>query len=221
MQNFAARLARHGLEMSGGFDIATDPAFPEDASFLALIGTDTTRFWPIFSASPEYRSGHPHAMDVWSRRVISQIIDEISQHGIELTAYFPFGGPPWLPFTKWAEAGEGACVSKAALQISPRRGLWMAYRAAIALPFTPDSLPKETPKQSPCEGCPAPCTTSCPVDAIRDGVYDVDTCRTHLRSGRDVKCHDGCLVRLACPVGTPPVLEQRRFHMRAFTFPAA
>ena len=215
MRDLTSQLAIHGLTICGGFEPTSDDTLPAGANFLALIGTDPAHFWPVFSASPEYTARLDDPLDRWSKRVIDEIVLDSDRQGVTLTAYFPSDGPPWHPFTRWAEKGEAATRSRVAMQISTERGLWMAYRAAIALPFVPDGWPRIT-APSPCITCAAPCTNACPVDAFRGDTYDVDACRSHLRQTPDAECHNGCRARLICPVGTPPVLAQRQFHMKAF-----
>ena len=148
-------------------------------------------------------------MDRWSARVIGALADRL-----DATAFFPFGGPPWAPFQRWAAAAEGAVVSPVAMQASPTRGLWASYRGALG--FT-RAFEVPRPGASPCLDCPAPCLTACPVDAFAGGSYDTKACVAHV-DGPGVDCRDGCLVRRSCPAGAALDLPvaQRRFHMAAF-----
>ena len=72
----------------------------------------------------------------------------------------------------------------------------------------------------PCDSCSdRPCLSACPVDAFRDGVYDVAACARHLRTEAGADCvEEGCRVRRACPVGVGYAYEplQAAFHMKAF-----
>ncbi|MEM0922500.1 MAG: ferredoxin [Pseudomonadota bacterium] len=192
------------------------PAPPEvlgGGGTLILIGPDPVVFWEIFAASPEYADGAAHPMDRWSRRVISRIAADLSSTA-SCTALFPFDGPPWHPFQRWAAAGEAARSSPVAMQVTPGRGLWMSYRGALAVAAELELDP--VPRQDPCLACHAPCTRTCPVDAFASGQYDVPACTAHVTSGAGLACREGCLVRRVCPSGVVPPVEQRRFHMAAF-----
>lgn len=203
------KLEGTGLMVVGHFRPGPDDGVPEDAGQLVLLGADPERFWPIFSSSPEMSDCAPHPMDRWSRRVISGLAGELGAQPL-----FPFDGPPWPRFQHWAGIGEHARTSPIAMQVSPSRGLWMSYRGALAF-AEPLELPQPA-SQDPCLDCPAPCQTACPVEAFRDGRYDVPACVEHLETQAGRACHDGCLARLACPIAQAPLLPQRQFHMRAF-----
>ena len=165
--------------------------------------------WPAFAASAEHGDGAPDPLDRWSRRVLDTVAAEFGG-----TALYPFSGPPWQPFLRWAARGEGSRPSPVRMPVSPTRGLWAAYRGALALPAR---LPLPVaPDIDPCLGCPAPCLTACPVDAFAGESYDVPACVAHAAGPDGAACRDGCLVRRACPVGQAPGLAQRRFHMAAF-----
>lgn len=201
-------LAPHGLTVAGGFHPEAGDGAPEGAATLLLIAPGTG-FWAIFAESPEAADGAPDPMDRWSARVIGAVAADLGA-----TALFPFGGPPYHPFIAWAKKGEGARNSPVGMLVSPRRGLWTAYRGALALAKRL-SLPAGG-ATDPCLGCLAPCLSACPVDAFASGQYDVPACTAHLRSAEGAPCRAGCLVRQACPVAPPPPERQRVFHMRAF-----
>ncbi|MEM7178607.1 MAG: ferredoxin [Pseudomonadota bacterium] len=202
-------LAQSGLAVVGHFEPGPQDGLPSAVAHLALIGADGTRMWEVFGKSAEIHDGAPHPLDRWSERVLSAIAHELGA-----TACFPFGGPPWQPFIRWAVRGEGARPSPVTMQVSPSRGLWMSYRGALGFPSVQDLPPTAT--EAPCIGCPAPCLTACPVGAFSDAGYDVPRCTAHVRSEAGGACRTGCLVRVACPAGTPPPLAQRKFHMDAF-----
>jgi len=202
-------LSSHGLAAVGGFHTHADDKLPEDVATLILIGADGDRFWPVFEASPEARDGARDPIDRWSRRVLSGIADALGAR-----ALFPFGGPPYQPFMNWAQRGERTRPSPVRIHVSPHRGLSASYRGALGFSM-PIALPMVA-RHDPCIACHAPCLTACPVGALGDGPYDVGRCVAHLASADGAPCRDGCLVRLACPVGEPPPLDQRRYHMAAF-----
>ena len=176
-----------------------------------LLGADGPAMWNAFAASPEYVDGDPKPLDRWSERIIGALADTF-----DAIPLFPFGGPPWQPFQKWAEKGEGAAASPVLMQVTRKRGLWTSYRGALG--FRAHLELRNSPETSPCIGCDAPCLDACPVNALGSGAYDVPACVAHLKSGRGDSCLDGCLVRKSCPNSGQLDLpeDQRRFHIAAF-----
>lgn len=210
-ERLAAALAPHGLAPVGAFHPAGEDGVPAGIATLVLVGADGARLWPVFTASPEFGDGAPDPLDRWSRRVLGAVAA-----GLGARALFPFDGPPYLPFQRWAARGEGARPSPVAMQVSPGRGLWLSYRGALGLAARLELAPAAPP---PCPSCSAPCRTACPVDAFAGGAYDVAGCLAHITSAAGRACREGgCLVRHACPAGraTAPPRAQSAFHMRAF-----
>ena len=204
--------AAEGLAVVGAFHTQAGDRAPEGVGTICLLGARGGDMWAVFSASPEAADGEPQPMDRWSRRVIGRLATVL-----EAVALFPFGGPPYQPFQRWAARGEVATSSPVAMQVTATRGLWTSYRGALGFRETIALVEREG--ASPCLGCPAPCMTACPVDAFAGGVYYVPGCVAHVTSPAGAACREGgCLVRHACPAGlgaTPPA-GQRQFHMEAF-----
>ena len=207
-----AALAAHGLAVVGGFHPDPEDGAPEGTGTLMLIGSDGAAMWRGFSASPEAGDGAPDPLDRWSRRVLGQVSAEVGA-----TALYPFGGPPYQPFQRWAARGEGAHPSPVGMQVSAARGLWISYRGALAFN---DRLPlRDVDRTNPCARCPAPCLSACPVDAFKGGRYDVPRCVAHITAPKGADCRArGCRVRHACPAGAGEVPPQAQcgFHMEAF-----
>ena len=132
-----------------------------------------------------------------------------------LAAVFPFGGPPFAPFTAWARASGRAWVSPVGLLVHAERGLLVSYRGALALA---PRLALPPPAARPCDACARPCLDACPVGRARAAGYDLAACHGWLdaAAGRDCM-RRGCAVRRACPVGrgSQPA-AQSAFHMAAF-----
>lgn len=208
-----------GLALLGGFHPTEDDVVPNcrngrKAGTLLLVGNLGRALWPVFSRSPELRDGAPHALDRWTGRVLERTAAELGA-----SALFPFGGPPWLPFQRWAvRAGSGA-ASPLRILIHPEYGLWQAYRGAIAFADRL-ALPEPDRRPCPCDSCAEqPCLSACPVGAFTPEGYDAAGCRRHVASAAGVACREGgCLARRACPVGREHTYEpaQMAFHMRAF-----
>lgn len=188
------------------------PGLPEGTQSIVLLAPAPDRFWQHFSASDEYLDGAPDPMDRWSRRVIGTWADQIGA-----TALFPFGGPPYLPFLRWAEASGRAWQSPTGPLVHDSFGMMISYRGALALP---EALPEPAPTASPCDSCAdTPCLTACPVGALSgDAPYDVPRCKAHIRASAPTPCAQGCLVRRACPasLGAGRAPAQSAYHMAKF-----
>jgi hypothetical protein len=192
-------------------------------ALIALVGNTGSSYWPVFSSSSEYRDGLPDSLDRWSKRVAELVANELG-----LKAIYPFEGPPYLPFQQWAKRAETLSQSPLGLMIHPQYGLWHSYRFGLLIPPTRhlgtlatnagEKCGSET--QNPCESCETqPCLQTCPVSAFDINGYDVDGCAAYLKQTPEARCHlEGCLARLACPVGESfrYDAEQHCFHLRAF-----
>ena len=200
-----------GLTRPGADEIETHGL--EDAP-LALIGNIGSSYWPVFSRSSEYDDGKPDPLDRWSRRVAETVAAEFG-----LLPLYPFDGPPYYPFQRWAKQAEPLEQSPLGIVMHPRHGLWHSYRfalqgAGIDTAWTAESA------VSPCLDCTArPCLSRCPVGAFDGDAYDVDACAGYLQQNPSAECHAlGCVARHACPVA--PELRylpaQGRFHLQAF-----
>ncbi|WP_420347450.1 ferredoxin [Pelagibius sp.] len=219
LTEIAAAAGAVGLHLRGAFIAVPDDAVPPQpdgrpSRSLVLLGNLGGSLWPDFAAGPEFADGRPDPMNRWSLRVAAALAERFG--GLAL---FPFGGPPYLPFLRWAQKAEGLKPSPLGMLIHPVYGLWHAYRGALALPETL-ALPHERPAAHPCDTCAEkPCLSACPVDAFSESGCDVPACVGHLRVAAGDDClTGGCLARRACPVGSeylyaPP---QAAFHMQAF-----
>lgn len=219
LSDLAETLARRGLRMRGGFatDSATDAELlrmAPAARTVILIGNVGSELWDR-SGAEIAALGDPDPLDRWTRNVIEPVATALGGR-----ALYPFGGPPYWPFQRWAERAEGVRQSPIGIQIHPEFGLWHAYRSAILLPGT--MTPPRREQGHPCDACAdRPCLSHCPVNAFSPAGYEVDRCVTHVVAVQNDSgsCSDvGCLARLACPVGAAWRYrsEHARFHMRAF-----
>ena len=210
MAGLAVAARVHGLALLGAFHPAPEDGVAVPCGTLVLLGPDGTDFWPIFRDGPERADGLPDPLDRWSRRVVGGLADAFGG-----TAFFPFGGPPWAPFTAWARRSGAAWDSPVGLLVHARTGLFVSYRGAVALPARLELSPAGP---RPCDGCAAPCLAACPVGALAGGPYDLAACHGFLDTGDGRDCLDrGCAVRRACPVGRSGRPEaQSAFHMAAF-----
>ena len=207
-----------GLEVRGALRPEAGDAVPDlpdgtASGTLVLIGNAGSSMWTAFRCSPESASGE-HRLDRWSRRVIEGLAARFGA-----SALFPFGGPPYLPFLRWAQRAEALHSSPLGPLIHPRYGLWHAYRGALCFAECLE-VPEVDAGPSPCSACrDRPCLDGCPVGAFTVSGYDVAACVKHVDSPAGSTClMQGCLARRACPVGREYryVPAQAEFHMQAF-----
>ncbi len=220
VEDIETSAARQGLALRGAFHPHDDDAVPgatdgRPAATVVLLGFTGQGGWPSFAKSTEARDGADHPLDRWSRRVISRMAE-----GLGARALFPFEGPPWHPFGRWAIQSGEVSASTLGILIHPRWGLWHSYRGALVFAERLE-LAQRDPATSPCATCDAkPCLHACPVSAFSAERYEVAACRTYLASPAGVECTTaGCLARRACPIGAEHAYgaEQTMFLMRAFT----
>ena len=222
-EGLADAVAAHGLIPRGGFRPAPGDDVPDvgdrAARALVLVGNAGPAMWRRFAA---VRARYPGAdpLDDWSREVIGGIAARF-----DALALFPFGGPPHLPFQRWALKAESVHGSPLGMLIHPEYGLWHAYRGALAFARAVEP-PRDPERPSPCESCrDRPCLTACPVSAFaHDGGagrpgYDVGACVGHIQAPEGADCaSQGCKARRACPIGRDYQYQpaQAAFHMAAF-----
>lgn len=191
------------------------PALPDGrpTGTVVLAGNVGTSMWEAFQKARSHAQ-EAHPLNSWTREVVTSVAAEFGAQ-----ALFPFDGPPYLPFQRWAQRAEPVTPSPIGPLIHPDYGLWHAYRGALVFAERIE-IPPLAPRRSPCETCTdKPCLSACPVDALAPGDYDLAACLDHIGSDAGTDClRRSCLARRACPVGRryqyPP--PQARFHMKAF-----
>lgn len=204
-------LSAHGLMVRGGFHSGPDDHVPSDIQTLILVGNAGPDMWRVFA---DQMPDDANPMDTWSKTVIDDIAAQF-----DATPAYPFAGPPYHPFQKWAMKADTVLQTPIGPLIHPTFGMWHAYRGALLFKDTLD-LPTQTDAASPCDTCAdKPCMNTCPVGAFTSDGYDVPECRAHIGSPTGSDCLDnGCLARRACPIGQDYIYEpaQAEFHMRHF-----
>ena len=211
LDDVASEIAPFGLITRGGFHPEPSDGVPENPATLVLIGNAGPAMWQAFVK--DHRDG-PDPLDAWTRKVLTGVAERLGA-----AALFPFDGPPYLPFQRWAMKAEAVFPSPIGPLIHPDYGLWHAYRGALAFSNVLE-LPEREVVASPCESCEsAPCLTTCPVNTLSEGAYDVPACVAYLDDAAGRDCLDlGCAARRACPVGRAYhyAPAQARFHMDHF-----
>lgn len=177
--------------------------FPDRSSqpgTVAIIGNVGSAVWPFFEAARQISPDL--TLDRWTEDVVGDIA---KKYGI--TALYPFQGPPYHPFIRWAERTGTLFRSPLGLTIHPVYGLWLAFRAALLIDHTPDTKPVPA-RHHPCDDCrDRPCLSACPVNAFTGEGYDFAACLDHLATPVNDCREGGCLARVACPVG-----RTHRYH---------
>jgi hypothetical protein len=216
IKRISEALTPHGLIVRSGFYPVAGEGVPGDPATLVLVGNAGPGMWRAFEAARAAgRYGDSaNPLDDWVRDVLGEAAAESGA-----TPLFPFGGPPYLPFQRWAQRAEAVYPSPLGVLIHPDYGLWHAYRGALAFAERFD-LPPCDVRPSPCDNCAdKPCLSACPVDAFRPDGYDVPVCVGHISNPEGADCMDvGCRARRACPVGRDFIYQPANaaFHMAAF-----
>lgn len=216
-----AAFARAGFRLLGGFaatpaDHLPDIADGRPARALTLVGSLSDELFTPFRESPEAEDDRPDPLDRYTRRVLGGIARKLG-HGI----VFPFEGPPYFPFQRWALRTGGFSPSPMGVLAHHAFGPWIGLRAALLSP-EPVAAP-DAAEPGPCGSClEKPCISACPAGALTDALppasYDVPRCLAHLRAVPDAACRRGCLARRACPFGRDHAqsAEVAALHMAAF-----
>ncbi len=216
---FSEKLVAAGFLLVGGFQPEETDHVPETGGgsapkTLLIVGSTGPGLWPTFKAAPEAEDGKPDPMDRYTRRVLSELAADF-----DFEPLFPFDGPPYHPFQKWALKCGGFSQSPFGLLTHIIYGPWAGLRAALLSADDLD-IPTRLDTPGPCVTCKEkPCLTACPVDAIQlDTGYDIPRCLEYLGSTPDAGCWTGCRARKACPIDQShaPDAANGRFHMKSF-----
>lgn len=195
----------------GGFHPAPEDGVPAGYETVFIIGNAGPALWQAFGGG-DLDAANP--LDEWTKKVIGRVAETFGAK-----ALYPFEGPPYHPFQKWAMKADDVSVSPIGPLIHPKFGLWHAYRGVLLFSDRLE-IPPTSRSAPPCTTCEdRPCLSTCPVDAFSETGYDVPACRAHIGSeaGSDCLTH-GCLARRACPVGRDYIYDapQAEFHMQRF-----
>lgn len=207
-----------GLLGRGGFHPHIEdnvPPLPDGrpVKTVVLAGNVGDSVWHPYQAAAR-KGGGTLSLDQWTRQVLTAAARKLKAH-----AFFPFSGPPYLPFQRWAQHAEPVAPSPIGPLIHPQYGLWHAYRGALAFAERIE-LPPPVARATPCQSCTTrPCLSTCPVGALTPGHFNMVACLDHLGSEAGGEClRGGCLARRACPVGVEFQYPrpQAQFHQQAF-----
>lgn len=214
IEELGRALAVHGLIVRGGFHPEPEDAVPGDPGALVMVGNAGPAMWDVFARLRDRYADQMNPLDAW----ITDTVGEVARN-VGAEALFPFGGPPYLPFQRWARRAGPVHPSPVGVLVHPDFGLWHAYRAALAFAEQLE-LPAPDRRPARCETCAdKPCLSACPVGAFDGDGYDVPACVGHITEADTGDCMGrGCAARDACPIGRDYIYEpdQAAFHMAAF-----
>lgn len=185
-----------------------------DKRTTILVGNVGSDIWKLFGA--EYDDWvEPHPLDDWTRKHLLKLADKL-----DCKVVFPFDGPPFAPFQRWAMKADSVFPSPTGPLIHPVYGLWHAYRGALVFDEPISGIPPRPNIKSPCDSCEKkPCLKTCPVVAFDGEEYDVSKCMDYLAENLESDCMDGgCQARHACPVGQKFAYQREHasYHMDRF-----
>jgi len=177
-------IEKHGLKILGLSNVNGLPEnmFNEYKS-MYLIGNQGASMEIIFEKGL-IDIGKKNPLDTWTRGVL----DDISA-SLDCPVVYPFEGPPYYPFQRWAVNTGLYFLSPLKLIISPHYGLWQGLRGALL--FEEDFRPPADMhgETSPCETCrERSCLKTCPVSAFSEERYDVVGCARYLDSEPGKEC---------------------------------
>lgn len=199
----ASNLRANGLQCLGSFELDSGetavPGRKNQPAAIMMIGNVGSVIWSYYDTARQFNPGL--TLDQWTENTVSETATEFG-----LDAVYPFKGPPYFPFIQWAKRTGTLFSSPIGLTIHPVYGLWIAFRAALLFDY-----PIKEPKaeiRSPCDDCIGrPCLSACPVGAFTKEGYDFETCLNHVASPDNGCRQEGCLARIACPIG-----QQHRYR---------
>ena len=218
LEAIAETLVPHGLIVRGGFHPTPEDQVPSlssgaSSATVVIVGNAGPAMWAKFANSPE-RALERDPLNTWTLKVVSA-----STGSLRAEALYPFSGPPYYPFQRWAQRAESVWPSPIGILIHPESGLWHGYRAALLFEQRL-ALPAKVALDNPCDSCEErPCLNTCPVGAFTGEGYNVPSCVSHISTQDGSDCISlGCRARRACPVGVafryePP---QAQLHQQAF-----
>ncbi len=191
-----------GLNRLHVFDLADLPAeiaLPANARAefrqMLLIGHAGRQLWSAVQA--ENPNG-PDPIDAFTRRHVGDWLAR--QHpGGRQTFLYPGDHPVGLQAL--GKLAGWHHTSPFMIGIDAHWGSWFAYRAAVLCDsdFAPTPA---THRASPCPSCATQaCLAACPADALAGSQFNLARCSAW-RLSEHSPCAEGCLARVACPVGS-------------------
>jgi hypothetical protein len=214
-QEINHRISQIHLRCCGGLHPTPTDGLADTVATIIIVGSISNHPMPGFwSAFEDNKPPGKNPLESWATEILSIIAQDLNADTL-----FPFVGPPYIPILSWAQQAEPVHPSPFGVFIHPIYGLWHSYRGVLLFKEKID-LPNFEATTSPCEMCEEqPCTSTCPVNAIENGHFDLKACIGFLESHQGSTClKGGCLARRACPIGQNHQYgpAQANFHLSAF-----
>ena len=182
--------------------------FPETET-VVVIGNGGGEFWKHFreyaEARPGYFQQHEHPLDVYTvavmRARLTPLLDA-TRTQYRLIYPFQFFSGLTVSFMHLAQAARLSRPSILGVQLHPRYGPWLAWRAAVLIDHDLPALPAPAQDFDPCSTCvERPCITACPAQAVSAAQgWGLLACTQHrLRVPTD--CAERCHARYTCVYG--------------------
>ncbi len=182
--------------------------FPETET-VVIIGNGGREFWRHFQeyaeGRPDYLQQHDHPLDVYTVDVIRArltLLLDATHAQYRIIYPFQFFSGLAVSFMHLAQAARLSVPSILGVQLHPRYGPWIAWRAAVLIAHTFPALSAPAQDFDPCSTCvERPCIAACPAQAVSIArSWDLLACTQHrLRVPTDCAAH--CHARYTCVYG--------------------
>ena len=219
LQDIMAALAPVGLNLIGTTPRADYEAlvpsqyhitqwFPE-AESVVVIGNGGGEFWGHFreyaAARPGYLQQHDHPLDDYTVAVMSARLTPLldaTRAQYRVIYPFQFFSGLTVSFMYLAQAAGLSRPSILGVQLHPRYGPWIAWRAAVLIDRALPALPAPAQDCEPCSTCvERPCIAACPAQAVSAARgWDLLAC-TQYRLRAPTDCAERCHARYTCVYG--------------------
>ncbi len=219
LQDIMAALAPVGLNLIGTTPRADYEAlvpsqyhitqwFPE-AESVVVIGNGGREFWGHFreyaAARPGYLQQHDHPLDDYTVAVMSARLTPLldaTRAQYRVIYPFQFFSGLTVSFMHLAQAAGLSRPSILGVQLHPRYGPWIAWRAAVLIDRALPALPAPAQDCEPCSTCvERPCIAACPAQAVSAAHgWDLPAC-TQYRLRAPTDCAERCHARYTCVYG--------------------
>ena len=184
------------------------PHFPETET-VVVIGNGGGEFWNHFreyaEARPGYLQQREHPLDDYTVEVIGARLTPLldtARAQYRIIYPFQFFSGLTVSFMHLAQAARLSVPSILGVQIHPRYGPWIAWRAAVLVNHVFPALSAPAQGFDPCSTCvERPCIAACPTQAVSAAQgWDLRACTQHrLRVPTD--CAERCHARYTCVYG--------------------
>ena len=138
---FVSRGAFHPLPE----DRVPDFAAGQNTRSVVLVGNVGPSMWKAFRRGGKLSCANP--LDTWTRNLLTPLAQRVGGRAV-----YPFEGPPYHPFQRWARRADTVHSSFMGPLTHSGFGLWHAYRGAIILAERL-VLPEPVSSSNPCDSC--------------------------------------------------------------------